>query len=74
MGLGVNIMARPLGYIELKEGEARFVPIADVTKIAVGGMLVAGLALLTMNRFMSFKAIRKRQKMAWKRMQAMQGQ
>jgi uncharacterized spore protein YtfJ len=70
MGLGVKVMAKPLGYIEIKGDNARFVPIPDVTRIAVGGMFVTGLTLLTANRFLRFKKWSRRQ-MLWRGMQAL---
>lgn len=64
-GMGLKVVTRPLGYIEIKEGHAVFVPIPDVTKIAVGGMVVAGLALMTAVRVMQLMAWKK-QKMEWR--------
>jgi uncharacterized spore protein YtfJ len=69
MGLGLKVMATPLGYIEVKDGTARFVHIADMTKIAVGGMLLTGLLLLAATRCMRFKAWKQRQKMGWRHAQ-----
>jgi uncharacterized spore protein YtfJ len=66
MGLGLNVITRPLGYIEVKDGSARFVVIPDVTKIAVGGMVVAGMVLLTASRVVQLLAWKKKQKMEWR--------
>lgn len=63
LGLGLSVTAKPLGYIEVKGDNARFVPIADVTKIAVGGLLATSLFLVTVNRLMRFKAWKKHRKM-----------
>ena len=50
MGMGLQITARPLGYIEIKEGSARLMPIPDVTKIAIGGMIAGTFALMTIGK------------------------
>lgn len=47
VGLGLQITAKPLGYIEVKEGSARLIPIVDVTKVAIGSMIAGTLALMT---------------------------
>lgn len=60
MGLGMQITATPIGYIEVKAGDARFVNVVDMTKIAIGGMLISGLALLTVGRFLGYKNRRSR--------------
>jgi uncharacterized spore protein YtfJ len=65
MGLGVKVSATPLGYIEVKEGNARFVQITDTTKVALAGMMVFGVLLLTFNRMMRFRSWKMR-KAAWK--------
>lgn len=61
LGLGLRVTAMPLGYIEVKEGNARFVHIADMTKVAVAGMLTVSLVLLTTTRLMRLMVWKKRQ-------------
>jgi uncharacterized spore protein YtfJ len=58
MGLGVMVTAQPLGYIEVKNDTARFVPTPDITKIAVAGFLLTGLVLMTLNRLMRFRTMK----------------
>lgn len=60
MGLGLMVAAQPLGYIEIKDDGARFVPTPDVTKIAVVGLMASSLLLVTVNRVMRFRAWQKR--------------
>lgn len=59
MGLGIQIATTPLGYIEVKDGNARFVNIVDANKMAAGGMMVAGLALLVIMRAIGWKKMRR---------------
>jgi len=40
-GAGVDIRVVPLGYIEVKDGEANFKPIKDNDRIALAGILYA---------------------------------
>ncbi len=40
-GVGVDIRVTPLGYIEVKDGEASFKPIKDHDRIALAGILYA---------------------------------
>ncbi len=56
MGVGLHVTARPLGYIEIKDGSARLVPIPDVTKIAIGGMIAGTLALMTVAKLLTKRA------------------
>lgn len=49
-GGGGSVAARPLGFLELRPGGARFEPIVDVTRIATAGTVVGGLALLIVLR------------------------
>lgn len=53
MGMGLQIVAKPLGYIEVSNGKARLIPIVDVTKIAIGGMIAGTLALMTIGKMLS---------------------
>jgi uncharacterized spore protein YtfJ len=59
LGLGIRVTTVPLGYIEAKEGNAKFVSITDATKIAVSGLLTTSILLLSLNRVMRL--------MAWKK-------
>lgn len=56
MGLGMQITAKPLGYIEVVNGTAKLVPIVDVTKIAVASMITGAVALMTIGRVMTRRA------------------
>lgn len=58
VGLGLKITTMPLGYIEVKDGMARFITITDTTKIVLGGLVTLGLALLTVSRAMRWRAKR----------------
>lgn len=53
LGLGLQISAKPIGYIEVKDGKARLIPIADVTKIAVVGMITGTLALMVAGKLLT---------------------
>lgn len=55
MGLGVKVITRPLGYIEITGGSAKLIPIIDLTKIALASLLTAGLALLTFGKLFKHK-------------------
>lgn len=52
MGLGVKVITRPLGYIEITGGSAKLIPIVDVTKITLASLLATGLVLLTFGKFL----------------------
>ena len=43
MGLGMCISTKPIGYIEVKNNEAKFVNIIDKTKVIIGMMVTLGL-------------------------------
>ena len=45
-GGGFGITARPVGVYVVKDGEVTWQPAVDVSRIAVGGQIVAALALL----------------------------
>ncbi len=45
-GGGMGISARPVGAYQIKDGELKWVPAIDVTRIAFFGQLVAVVALL----------------------------
>ncbi len=50
MGIGVSIGVKPLGYIRILGEHAEFVPIIDKTKIVLGGLITAGLALFFLGK------------------------
>jgi uncharacterized spore protein YtfJ len=45
-GGGFGITARPVGAYVVRNGEVRWEPAIDVSRIAVGGQIVAAIALL----------------------------
>lgn len=49
-GGGGAVSARPIGFVELRDGAARFEPIVDVTRIATVGTVVGGLAIAVVLR------------------------
>jgi uncharacterized spore protein YtfJ len=46
-GSGFAIAARPVGAFVIRDGELNWRPAVDVTRIALGGQMVAVVALLT---------------------------
>ena len=46
-GGGFSVTARPVGAFIIRNGELTWRPAVDVTRIAIGGQLVAIVALLT---------------------------
>jgi uncharacterized spore protein YtfJ len=46
-GSGFAITARPVGAFVIRDGELSWRPAVDVTRIALGGQVVAVVALLT---------------------------
>jgi uncharacterized spore protein YtfJ len=46
-GSGFGMNARPVGAFVVREGELRWRPAVDVTRIVLGGQVVAVVALLT---------------------------
>lgn len=54
MGLGLEINTTPLGYVHIKNGEARFKEITDTTKIATNGMIFAGFMMFMFARIVIF--------------------
>ncbi|HUU04951.1 MAG TPA: hypothetical protein VMZ49_03625 [Patescibacteria group bacterium] len=48
--MGVGVKTTPLGYIEVRQGRARFVEIADRGKLLQGGLILGGLALFLLAR------------------------
>jgi uncharacterized spore protein YtfJ len=71
VGIGLRVATTPLGYIEVKDGSARFVNITDKTRIAVSGMVLGSAALLFANQTMRLLFWKKRMKrmkmMKWRR-------
>lgn len=59
MGLGVSVTAAPVGFIEIRDGEARMVDIVDKNKIGMAGMVVGGLLLLTAAKLAVWKVRRR---------------
>jgi uncharacterized spore protein YtfJ len=48
--IGVGVKTTPLGYIEIRQGRARFVEIVDRTKLMQAGLILGGLALFLLAR------------------------
>jgi uncharacterized spore protein YtfJ len=49
-GAGIGVTARPVGVYVVDEGRVRWEPAVDVTRIVVGGQLVAIAAILLLRR------------------------
>jgi len=47
---GVGVKTTPLGFIEVRQGRARFVEIVDKTKLIQAGLLLGGLGLFLLAR------------------------
>ena len=47
-GLGVGV--RPVGFLVVTEEAERWVPVLDVTRLAMAGAMVAGMALWTIKK------------------------
>jgi uncharacterized spore protein YtfJ len=47
MGMGLRLTTSPVGYIEIRDGKATMVDIVDKNKLAVGGLVIGGLILMT---------------------------
>ena len=52
-GTGFGIGARPVGAFVVKDGEVTWQPAVDVTRIVLGGQIVALTALLVVGRVLS---------------------
>ncbi|HUU06767.1 MAG TPA: hypothetical protein VMZ49_12925 [Patescibacteria group bacterium] len=48
--MGVGVKTTPLGYIEVRQGRARFVEIVDRGMLLKGGLILGGLALFFLAR------------------------
>jgi uncharacterized spore protein YtfJ len=48
--LGVAVKTAPMGYIEIRQGRARFVEIVDRTKLMQAGFFLCGLGLFLLAR------------------------
>ncbi len=55
MGLGLQVVATPIGFIEVRDGQAQFTDIIDKNKLAFGGLVVGGLLLLTAAKLLTWK-------------------
>ena len=49
-GMGFGIKVRPAGAFVIKNGDVSWMPAVDVTRIAIGGQLVALAALLLLRQ------------------------
>ena len=49
-GTGFGVGARPVGAFVVRDGEVTWQPAVDVTRIVLGGQIVAIVALLTIRR------------------------
>ena len=58
-GGGFGLNARPVGAFVVRGDDVRFVPALDVTRIIVGGQLVAMAALLTLRVIVRARAKRR---------------
>jgi len=47
---GVAVKTTPLGYIEIRQGKARFVEIVDRTRLIQAGLFFGGMALFLLSR------------------------
>jgi uncharacterized spore protein YtfJ len=49
-GMGFGLSSRPVGVFVVKDGDVEWMPSIDITRLAVGGLVVAGLAVLRLRR------------------------
>jgi uncharacterized spore protein YtfJ len=49
-GMGFGVSSRALGVYVVKDGTVRWEPALDVSRLAMGGLLVAALAVVSMRR------------------------
>jgi uncharacterized spore protein YtfJ len=50
LGGGLGIVARPVGAFVIKDGEVRWQPAFDLTRVIAGGQVLTVVALLTLRR------------------------
>jgi uncharacterized spore protein YtfJ len=55
-GSGFGMTARPVGAFVIRDGELSWRPAVDVTRIVLGGQLVAIVALLTVRAIIKARA------------------
>jgi uncharacterized spore protein YtfJ len=55
-GSGFGLTARPVGAFVVRDGELSWRPAVDVTRIVLGGQLVAVVALLTVRAILKARA------------------
>lgn len=55
-GGGFGLNARPVGVYVIRDGNVRFEPATDLTRIIVGGQLVAALALIVVRSILRRRA------------------
>jgi uncharacterized spore protein YtfJ len=59
-GAGFGLSARPVGAFVVRDGELTWQPAIDVTRVVLGGQLVAIVALLTVRAIVRARARRAR--------------
>jgi uncharacterized spore protein YtfJ len=59
-GAGFGLSARPVGAFVVRDGELEWQPAIDVTRVILGGQLVAIVALLTVRAIVRARARRAR--------------
>jgi uncharacterized spore protein YtfJ len=57
-GGGFGLDARPVGAYVLRDGDVRFEPAVDLTRIIVGGQLLVGFALLVLRSILRRRSSR----------------
>jgi uncharacterized spore protein YtfJ len=55
-GGGFGLNARPVGAYVIRDGNVRFEPATDLTRIIVGGQIVTALALLVVRSILKRRA------------------
>ncbi len=53
MGLGLQVETVPLGYIEIKDDQAKFKEIVDAGKLAISGMVFSGIMFFFITRLIN---------------------
>lgn len=59
LGLGLNVVASPVGFIEIRDGEAQMVDIVDKNKIGMAAVVTGGLLVLVAAKLVA-KSLRSR--------------